>query len=146
MIAFFKWTVHVGRHIQFKVWQPVFNRSCWLETYDSTWLLLFLLYFICCYCQSENNVHWLDQIAETRNTTSLLSSRLHMPCFTTETSECHALAVTAPPSIFRDLAVPHFRPVPFRILDRSSVPFRETANRSLKRGFCVAEQNHGCSC
>ena len=35
---FFQWTVHVGRHMQFKVWQPVFNSSCWLETYDSTWL------------------------------------------------------------------------------------------------------------
>ena len=36
-----------------------------------------------------------------------------------------------PPSMFRDLAVPHFRPVPFRILDRSSVPFRSAPFREI---------------
>ena len=54
-----------------------------------------------------------------------------MPCFTTETSDYHAFAVTAPPSMFRDLAVPHFRPVPFRTLDRSSVPFRSAPFREI---------------
>ena len=34
-------------------------------------------------------------------------------------------------SLFRDLAVPHFRPVPFRTLDRSSVPFRSAPFREI---------------
>ena len=33
--------------------------------------------------------------------------------------------------MFRDLVVPHFRPVPFRILDRSSVPFRSAPFREI---------------
>ena len=40
-------------------------------------------------------------------------------------------ASVAPPSMFRDLAVRHFRPVPFRILDRSSVPFHSAPFRKI---------------
>ena len=57
-----------------------------------------------------------------------------MPCFTTETSDYHALAVTAPPSMFRYLAVPHFRPVPFR-----SVPFREIVTTHLNSARAVMQ-------
>ena len=35
------------------------------------------------------------------------------------------------PFMFRDLAVPYFRPVPFRNLDHCSVPFREIATTYL---------------
>ena len=64
-----------------------------------------------------------------------------MPCFTTETTDYHTLAVTAPPSMFRDF-VPYFSSVPFR-----SAPFRGIVTRvgllKSTRGYvsCIA---HAC--
>ena len=123
------WTVHVGRHMQFKVWQPVFNKSCWLKTYDSTWLppvsfpLVFHLLLLLSKCLSPN---WLDQIADTRNTTSLFifSSPYAVLHHRNQRLSC---ACSYSPS----LHVPRFRPVPFRILDRSSVPFRSAPFREI---------------
>ena len=87
----------------------------------STWLprvsfpLVFHLLLLLSKCWSPKiNVH-----RYTKHHQLIYRFRLHMPCFTTETSDYHALAVQ-PPSMFRDLVVPHFRTVPFR-----SVPLRE---------------------
>ena len=44
--------------------------------------------------------------------------------------------------MFRDLAVPHFRPVPFRTLDHSSVPFRSAPFREIVTTLSFATQHH----
>ena len=120
----FQLTIHVGRHMQFMHVGSGNQYSTglvgWRHDQRDYLEFLFLLYFICCcYCQSVD----LQKLmyTDTRNTTSLFIVFVSI-CRASPQKPAtimHALAVQ-PPSMFRDLVVPHFRPVPFR-----SVPLRE---------------------
>ena len=90
---------------------------------------LFLLYFICC-CDCRSVYLQILKCTLIRSNSRYTK---HHQLFYLLVSICRASpqkpattmrSQSAPPTMFRDLAVPHFRPVPFRILDCSSVPFR----------------------